>query len=73
MSAIQAIQQCDEIVELIDEELPQKAWDTAPELFEDIREKVASVQETIQNSGEVTERQQNALDNWEDCVRKWIR
>ena len=73
MSAIEASQQCDTIAELIDDDVPEAALDKAPEFFEDVREKVIEVQETIQESGTVTEAQQTALDNWEAGVRRWIR
>ncbi len=73
MSALEASQQCDTIVELIDEEVSEEAFDKAGEFFEDVREKVIEVQETIQTAGSVSEGQQTALDNWEAGVRKWIR
>lgn len=47
-------------------------WDRAYEFFEDVQEKVLSVQKTIQKSQRMTERQQSALDNWEEGVDKWL-
>jgi len=72
MSAIEASQQCDTIVELIDEEVPEEAFDKAGEMFESIRKGAVDMQEKIQTWGSVTEGQQTALDNWEENVRKWI-
>lgn len=68
-----ADEQCDCIVELIDDEVPERAWDVAADFFDDIRDKVVAVQETITQTNHVTEKQQQALDNWEAGVRKWIK
>jgi hypothetical protein len=69
----QALEQSERIVELIDDEVPDWAKNTATNFFEDIREKAVSVGETISRTKRVTEGQQNALDGWERGVRKWIK
>ena len=72
MTFLQASQQCDTIVGLIDDDVPESAWDTAAEFFESVRDGVVDMQETIDDTGFVTTKQQKALDNWEAGVRKWI-
>jgi len=73
MTQLQAIQQCDRIVEMIDDDVPDEAKDRASDFFEDVREKVIEVQDTVTSSGHVTSKQQRALDNWEAGVAKWIK
>lgn len=68
-----AVEQGLAIIEAIDEEVPEWAIERAPEFFEDVREKVASVVERIEREQAVSERQLAALDGWESGVRKWIR
>lgn len=67
-----AVEQADRILELIDEDLPERAWDKAAEFFEDIQTKVKAVKLTVEQTSTVTDRQQAALDSWEEAVRKWI-
>lgn len=73
MTAAEAIELSEEIVRLIDEDVPEWAWDKAPEFFEDIRQKAVDVGETITQTQRVSEKQASALENWEGGVRKWIR
>ena len=72
MNVIQAIQKCDEIVDLIDEDVPESAHDKAGEFFESVREGAVEMQETLEETQEVTPAQRSALENWEAGVRKWI-
>ena len=68
-----AIDQAHRIVKLIDEDVPEWAWDKAAEFFEDVRDSVCAVEDTITTTGRVTAAQQIALDNWEESVCEWIR
>jgi hypothetical protein len=54
------------------EDAPGDVWDKAFEFFEDVQEKVLSVQETIQKNQRVSEKQLNALKNWEKGVDNWL-
>lgn len=72
MSIMEAIQQCDTIVEMIEEEVSEKAKDKAGEFFEDVKAQVTDMQETLVTASHVTVNQQRALDNWEAAVAKWI-
>ena len=66
----EASAQADRICELI-ENASAAAWDKAYEFFEDVEAKVKSVQETILRTERVTDKQQQALNNWEAGVSKW--
>lgn len=61
------------IQELIEEDVPDWAKDKAGDFFDDIWEKCHDVAETIERTMSVTQRQQQALNNWEDGVSRWIR
>ena len=71
MSVKKANEQCDRIVETIDE-LDEEVFNKASDFFEDVRTNVVDVQETICKRELVTENQQRALDNWERGVNKWV-
>ena len=67
-----AIDQCDAILEMIEEEVPERAWDKARDFLESVQTGVAGVRETIVRTNRVTDKQQTALDNWERAVDKWV-
>jgi hypothetical protein len=72
MTPEEAIELAEEIVTLIDEDVPGSAMDKAGDFFEDVREKVVEVQATIEERDHVTTAQANALENWKAGVEKWI-
>lgn len=67
-----ALEQADRILTLIEDDLPERAWDKAAEFFEDVQQKVADVRATVERLQRVSEPQLRALDNWEAAVGKWI-
>lgn len=67
LAAEEAIEQCDNILELI-EELPDRAEDFG----DSIRTKVESMREWIVEHDHVTEAQQQSLDNMENGVLRWL-
>jgi len=67
-----ALELIDEIITLIDEEVPERAWDRAASFFEDVREKVVDMSQTIHNTGRCTERQAKALEGWKAGISKWL-
>ena len=69
----EALNLCEDILELIEDEIPDAAWDKASDFFEDIKEKVESVQENIESNERATAAQITALRNWKSGVCKWIR
>jgi hypothetical protein len=57
---------------MIDDDVPDHAWEEARDFFEDVLERVKAVGATIERTGRVTELQRKALDNWESAVARWI-
>lgn len=68
-----ALDQCETILNLIDEDVPEWAWDKSPDFFEKIQERVRSMSDWIEDHEHVTEKMADALDNMEAGVRKWIK
>ena len=67
-----ASEQCDTIVELIDDEITEEMAEKADDgFFENIREKSVSIQETIDRNQHASEAQKRALNNMERGVRAW--
>lgn len=72
MTTKEALEACERIGDLIDDELPEAAWDKASDFFEDIKDKVGDMEETIRRLERVTPAQARALENWEAGIRRWI-
>lgn len=72
MTSKEGLEQCERIIELIDDEVSDRAKDKAGDFFEDVREKCVEVSATIEKTGVVTPGQAKALAGWEEGVRKWI-
>lgn len=68
LAADEAIEQCDNILELIDE-LPERAEDFGMS----VGEKVASIKTWIEQNDHVTDAQKQSLDNMQGAVLRWIR
>ena len=68
-----ALNQCETITELIDNEIPEWAWDKSPEFFEGICERVGSISEWVEEKEHITQKMADSLDNMERGVRKWIK
>ena len=66
------LEQADRILDAIEDDVPERAWDKAAEFLESVQAGVADVRTTIDRTKRVTERQLRALDNWETAVGKWI-
>jgi hypothetical protein len=64
---------CDEIVEMIDDEVPESAKEKAEEFFDGVRERTISIQEWIATNKKATDKQVTALQNMKQSVQKWIR
>lgn len=67
LAAENAIDQCDAILENIDE-LPERA----EEFGESVRQKVESMKMWIEENDYVTEKIQNSLNNMEEAVLRWL-
>lgn len=74
MEPQEAIDEISDLIERIDEDVPEWAWDkAAPDFFEDIKEMSADVSETIEETQNVTPAQESAIRNWVEGVGKWIK
>jgi hypothetical protein len=67
----EADEMCDDICETIDD-MDEDTLDRGDEFFENVRERVVGIQETITRSQHVTERQESSLRNMLRGVRKWV-
>lgn len=63
----ESVEQCLRILELLDE-LPE----AADEFAGSVRESVNSMMRWLQENRRVTDRQQQALDNWEAACGRWL-
>jgi hypothetical protein len=70
--ALNAVELCDRILEMIEEEVPRGARAKAVDFFNSVEESVKEVRETIKKTGEVTKKQSRALENWSEAVGKWV-
>jgi len=68
-----ALEQCETIIDLIDNIIPDHAWSASPDFFEQIKEKAVNMAEWIEVNARVTPKMVKALDNMERGIRKWIR
>lgn len=69
MDVSEALELVSRIQEMIEDEIsPERVND----FLEDVLEKSASVGETIESSGYVTEKQASALQNWHDAVERFL-
>lgn len=69
-AADKALEQANAIQELI-EDIPDRIKQKAMDFFEDVYEHVGEVAKTIEKIGQVSDRQQTALNNWEAAIKKW--
>lgn len=67
-----AVKQADDLLERIEDDLPDRAWDKAAEFFESVQAGVRDVRATIVRLNRVTGGQLRALESWEAAVGKWI-
>lgn len=61
------------IVDLVEEELPDGAYERGQEFFDSVLEKSRAIAETVEARGLVTAAQAAALRNMEAGVRRWLR
>lgn len=69
----EAKQLCDEILDMIENEVSEKAKDTAQDFFESVEEKVKNMQEWIEKNNHVTPKMVDSLKGMRSGVQKWIR
>ncbi len=69
---VAALKRADDLLDLIEDDVPERAWDKAQAFFESVQTGVKAVRATIARTSRVTENQLRAFDNWEAAVGKWI-
>jgi len=68
-----AYQVGEQIVRLVEEELPSEVYDKAPDFFTSVVEKTKDILKTMdQFGGEATPAQEQALNNMLAGVQKWF-
>ncbi len=73
MEPDEAIQAISDLIDRIEEDVPEWAWDKAPDFFEDVKEQATEVSATIEETQNVTSAQERAIHNWAEGVGKWIK
>ena len=68
----EAIEYGEETIRIIDDDLSDGALAKAATFFESVRDKTRSIIETVEERGEVTRAQSNALENMREGVEKWV-
>jgi hypothetical protein len=64
---------CDEIVEMIDDDISEDAYDRAEDFFDGVRARAVSMQEWIDDAERVTPKMVDALTKMKQSVKAWIR
>lgn len=67
-----ALEQIDRVLDSIENDLPDNAWDKGGDFIEDVDTRLKAMKETISLSNDVTPRQLSALNSWETAIGKWI-
>lgn len=70
--AVEAQEQIERIVEMC-EQVAEYDSSSAQDFASSVQEKAESIGEWIDEHGDVTEKQQEALDNMESGISRWIR
>lgn len=68
-----AVKVGEEILALMEDDVPEKARLDNATYFESVEEKTKGIVETVSRSNRVSEGQRNALDNMLAGVRRWTR
>ena len=67
-----ALELADEIIEMIEDDLPEDAYSRAPEFFDSVLERTKGIRETIECAEDVTPGQAEALENMHADVKRWL-
>lgn len=68
----ETLQQCDDLLSILDDDIDSDTHDKATEFFTSIEQSVHDVRDTIERLDRVSDRQATAINNWEAAVLKWI-
>lgn len=67
-----AIDTCEEILRVIEEDVGERALDKAGDFFEGVETRTKAIMETVTRTGHATLNQQSALNNMLAAVNKWV-
>lgn len=73
MDADDAIELCDEILGMIEEDIDEKAYDRGFDFFSSVEEKTKSMKIWIEENEKVTPKMVASLERMRDAVAKWIK
>lgn len=73
MTAKEAIELCDEILDMIEDDIDEKAYDRGFDFFSSVQEKVKSMKIWIEENDKVTPKMVRSLEGMRDGVAKWIK
>ncbi len=68
-----ALELADEIIEMIEDDLPGDAYVKAGDFFDSVLEKTKDIRETVECAEDVTLAQTEALENMHAGVKRWMR
>lgn len=73
MDADDAIELCDEILGMIEDDIDEEAYDRGFDFFSSVEEKVESMKIWIEENDKVTPKMVKALEGMRDGVARWIK
>lgn len=69
---VEALELADEIIEMIEDDLPEDAYSKALCFFDSVLERTKEIKETIECAEDVTPGQVEALENMHTGVKRWF-
>ena len=73
MDPDEVIAVADELIELVEDDLPGDVYNRKPEFFDSVLTKAKSIKVTIEERNRATSGQFQALSNMLSGVKKWMR
>ena len=73
MDAEEAVELCDEILDMIEDDIDEKAYDRGFDFFSSVEEKVKSMKIWIEENNKVTPKMVSSLESMKSGVAKWIK
>lgn len=73
MTIDDATERLQSLIDRIENEVPDRAKDVAPDFFDSVSDGARDMLDTLEHMDDVTDRQASAIEGWERGVEKWIR
>ena len=67
-----ALELADEIIEMIEDDLPEDAYSKSPGFFESVLKNTKDIRERIECAEDVTPGEAEALENMHSGVKRWF-